>query len=70
MLSAAEEAGFEVFVTPDKNMRYQQNLDRRKIAVVVIGNPQWPVLRLHVERVVRAVDSATPGTYTEVNIPA
>jgi len=70
LLSAAEEAGFEVFVTPDKNMRYQQNLDRRKIAVVVIGNPQWPVLRLHVERVVRAVDSATPGTYTEVNIPA
>ena len=69
LLSVAEEAGFEVFLTPDKNIRYQQNLARRKIAVVVVGNPQWPVLRLHVERVVAAVNAATPGSYTEVDIP-
>ncbi|MDQ2901619.1 MAG: hypothetical protein M3Y07_17750 [Acidobacteriota bacterium] len=68
-MNVAEEAGFEVFITPDKNIRYQQNLARRKIAVVVLGNPQWPVLRLHVERVVAAVDAATPGTCTEVDIP-
>ena len=69
LLAAAEAAGFDVFLTPDKNMRYQQNLEGRKIAIVVVGNPQWPVLRLHVERVVVAVNAATPGSYTEVDVP-
>jgi hypothetical protein len=69
LLKAAETAGFDVLVTPDKNIRYQQNLKARTIALVVLGNPQWPVLRLHVERVVAAVDAATPGSYTEVEIP-
>jgi hypothetical protein len=42
LLEAAEKAGFEVLVTPDKNIPYQQNLELRKIAIVVLGNPQWP----------------------------
>jgi hypothetical protein len=69
LLKAAEAAGFDVLVTPDKNIRYQQNLTSRTIALVVLGNPQWPVLRLHVERVVAAVNAATPASYTEVEIP-
>jgi hypothetical protein len=69
LLTAAEAAGFAVLVTTDKNMRYQQNLTRRQIAIVALGNPQWPVLRQHVERVVAAVNAATPGSYTEVDIP-
>ena len=50
-------------------MRYQQNLTVRTIALVVLGNPRWPVLRLHIERVVAAVNAATPGSYTEVEMP-
>jgi hypothetical protein len=69
LLKAAEAAEFDVLVTPDKNIRYQRNLKARTIALVVLGNPQWPVLRLHVERVVAAVNAATPGSYTEVEIP-
>ncbi len=69
LLKAAEEAGFEVFLTPDKNIRFQQNLAMRGIAVVVLGNPQWPVLRRHVDRVVAVVKAARPGTYVEVEIP-
>ena len=69
LLKAAEAAGFEVFLTPDKNIRFQQNLTMRGIAVVVLGNPQWPVLRRHVDRVVAAVKAARPGTYVEVEIP-
>jgi hypothetical protein len=65
LLDAAEKAGIET----DKNIRYQQNLKGRKIAIVVLGNPQWPVLRRHVDRVVVAVNAATPGSYTEVDIP-
>ena len=69
LLKAAEDAGFNVLVTPDKNIRYQQNLKIRAIAIVVLGNAQWPELRHHVERVVDAVDAAKPNTYCEVEIP-
>ena len=70
LLVAAEAAGFDVLVTTDKNMRYQQKLSARAIAIVVLGNAQWPVLRLHVALVVAAVDAATPGSFTQVDIPA
>jgi hypothetical protein len=69
LLDAAEEAGFELLVTADKNMRYQQNLTGRKISIVTLGNAQWPVLRRYVERVVLAVNAATPGSVAEVEIP-
>ena len=69
LLDAAEAEAFEILVTADKNMRHQQNLTSRKIAIVVLGNAQWPVLRRHVDRVVTALNAATPGSYTEVEIP-
>lgn len=69
LIAAAEGAGFEVWLTTDKNMRYQQNLKGRRIAFVVIGNQQWPTLRRHIEMVVLAVNAATPGSYAEVDIP-
>ena len=68
-LRAAEEAAFEVFLTTDKNIRYQQNLAERVIAIVVLGNSRWPLVQHHVDRVVEAISAAKPGTYTEVEIP-
>jgi hypothetical protein len=62
LLDAAEAAGFELFVTAEKNIRFQQNLARRRISIVVLGNAQWPVLR-------RYANSAAPGSYCEVGIP-
>jgi hypothetical protein len=50
LLDAAEAAGFDLLVTADKNMRYQQNLTDRKISIAVLGNAQWPVLRRYVEK--------------------
>ena len=70
LLRAAEAEGFDVFVTTDKNLAFQQRLEGRKIAIVVLGNPQWPVARLHVESIVAAVNSAIPGSYTVVEMPA
>jgi len=69
LLTAAEAAGFDVLVTTDKNIRYQQNLDGRRIAIVVLGNGRWSVIRLHVVRVVAFVDAATPGSFAEVEMP-
>ena len=69
LLTVAEANGFEVFVTTDQNLRYQQNLARRRIAIVVLKQSQWPALERHVALVVAAVDGAEPGSYTEVEIP-
>jgi hypothetical protein len=69
LLTVAENAGFEVFLTTDKNLRYQQNMAGRTIAIVVIGVQQWPALQPHVELVVTAVNAATPGSFTEIQIP-
>ena len=69
LLNVAAAAGFDVLLTTDKNMRYQQNLAGRKIAVVVLGLQQWPSLQPHVHLVVKAVNAAVPGSYTEIDLP-
>jgi hypothetical protein len=69
LLDKAESAGFEVFVTTDKNLSYQQNLSRRKIAVVVLGQGRWTLIEPHIARIVTAVNAATPGSFAEVEIP-
>jgi hypothetical protein len=68
LLNAAEAAGFEVFLTADKNMSYQQNLTRRKIAIVVLGKGRWSLIKPYVAKVVVAVNAATPGSFVEVEI--
>src|SRR5271170_7937412 len=69
LLKAAEEGGFEVLLTTDKNMAAQQNLRGRAIAVVVLGNSQWRIVQRHVRRIAAAVNGALPGSYSEVDIP-
>jgi predicted nuclease of predicted toxin-antitoxin system len=69
LLNEAEAAGFEVLVTTDKNLSYQQNLAGRKIAVVILGKGRWTLIQPYVAQVVAAVNSATPGSFTEVDIP-
>ena len=69
LLSRAEAAGFEVLVTTDKNISYQQNLAGRKIAIVVLGKGRWTLIEPHVAQVVEAVNASGPGSYTEVDIP-
>ena len=69
LIEAAGQAGFDVLLTTDKNIRYQQNLSGRKIALVVLGNPQWPMVRLVADQIVAAVNAALPGSYVEVDVP-
>jgi hypothetical protein len=69
LLAAGERAGFDVLVTADKNMRYQQNLKGRKIALIVLSTPRWPVVCQHLDKIAAAVNAAVPGSYTEVEIP-
>jgi predicted nuclease of predicted toxin-antitoxin system len=69
LLTLAEAAGFEVLVTTDKNLGYQQNLAGRKIAIVVLGLGRWSVMKRYVAQIVAAVNAATPGSFAEVEIP-
>jgi hypothetical protein len=58
-----------MLLTTDKNLLYQQNLTGRKISIVVLGNSQWPVVRLHLDIIAATVDAAAPGSYADVDIP-
>jgi hypothetical protein len=69
LLRVAEAEGFDLLLTTDKGIRYQQNLAGRKIAIVVLGNSTWRVVRLHLDRIALAVNSATPGSYAQIEIP-
>ena len=69
LLKAAEAAGFDVLLTTDKNIQHQQDLKGRRIAIIVLGNPQRPAVHLYIDRVVAAVNAATPGSCAVVDIP-
>ena len=69
LIQKAEAAGYEVLLSTDKNIRYQQNLSGRKISLVILGNSQWPLVRLYPDRIAAAVNACIPGSYTEVDIP-
>ena len=66
LLSTAEYEGFEVLVTTDQSLKYQQNLKNRQIAVVVLMTTSWPRIERAVNRVVAALNSVKPGGYMEV----
>jgi hypothetical protein len=69
LLTAAEAAGFECLLTADTNIRYQQNLNTRRVALVVLSTNIWAVIRDNAVPIVAAVDRAVPGSYTEVALP-
>ena len=69
LLRAAEDAAFDVLVTSDKGIRYHQDLTGRKLALVVLTQGRWRLVRLRLGAIAAAVDAATPGSYAEVEIP-
>ena len=68
LLDVAEAAGFEVLVTTDMNLRYQQNLATRKIAVVVLATTSWPRIRKVAEQVAILVSQAAPRSFSQLEI--
>jgi predicted nuclease of predicted toxin-antitoxin system len=69
LLAAAEAEGFEVLVTTDTNLKYQQNLATRALAVVVLSTTSWPRIQAAADAVIRAVSAAAPASFTDVQIP-
>ncbi len=69
LLAEAERAGFEVLVTADNGIAYQQNLKGRRIALVVLSRNRWRSVERVVRKVVTAVDAAEPGSYVLIEVP-
>jgi hypothetical protein len=69
LLASAESTGFDVLVTTDSNLKYQQNLSSRKISIVVLSTTSWPRIKLSPEKILSALGESKAGGYIEVIIP-
>jgi predicted nuclease of predicted toxin-antitoxin system len=69
LLDAAEQAGFQMLITTDQNLRYQQNLTERSMSIVVLLSTSWPRIKVQVDAIRAVVDTTAPGGYQEVPIP-
>lgn len=69
LLTAAELAGFDVFVTTDRHLQYQQDLSGRQIAIVVLGSGRWTLIKARLADIAAAVATATHGSLIEIDIP-
>ena len=69
LLDAAEREDFSVLLTTDSNLKFQQNLIGRRIAIVALLSTSWPRIERATAAVVAAIAASTPGSYAEVEIP-
>lgn len=68
LLDAAEREGYQLLITTDQNLRYQQNLADRQIAIIVLLSTSWPRIRQRADDIKAAVERATIGDYIEIPI--
>ena len=62
------EGVFDAFVTSDQNMKYQQNLSNRKLAILVLSTNRWPRVKDKAEEIRKAISDLRPGDYLELTL--
>jgi len=67
LLRLADQHGFEVFLTTDQNMKYQQNLAERRVAVAVLPTTSWPIIQQYTTKVAGALNSIRAGDFIEID---
>ena len=65
----AEQAGFDVFITTDQNLKYQQQIIGRHLAILVLEATSWPCIKPHGDALRQVVEQLAPGAYHEFPIP-
>jgi len=65
-LLKAAETSYDLLITTDKNLRYQQNLTGRRLAILVLPTTSWPVIQQHAGEVAAAVSTMKPAEYREL----
>ena len=68
LLDHAEKDGYELLITTDQNLRFQQRLAGRRIGIVVLLTTSWPRIRLNLDRVIAEINLVNAGEYLEVGI--
>ena len=68
LVENAVQEGYEILITTDQNMRYQQNLTGSRLAVVVLLSTAWPNIQLRIEEIRTVLDETRPGEFREVPI--
>ena len=68
LLSAAEDNGFDVLITTDQNLQYQQNLSGRKISIIALSTTAWPRIKNETASISEALNSVQPGSYARIEI--
>jgi hypothetical protein len=68
-LLAAAEVDFDVLVTTDRNLRFQQNLSGRRLAILVLPTTNWPKIQVHQAQIATTVDTISPGDVIELSFP-
>ena len=69
LIRRAENEGYDVIVTTDQNMRFQQNMTGRRLAIVVLMATGWGYVRHRTTEIRMAIDAVQPGHVQEVPIP-
>ena len=67
LILIAEAEGFDVLITTDQNLNYQQNLRGRKLSILVLPTTSWPRIQKQTEKVLAAVNILTAGVYRELD---
>jgi len=70
LIEAAEKGGFDVMVTADQNLRYQQNLAGRRLALVILTTNHWDMIRPHGRRVIAAVEEQAQAKEQDARLEA
>jgi predicted nuclease of predicted toxin-antitoxin system len=65
-LIAKAELEFDVFITTDKNLKYQQNLLSMKIAILVLPTTSWKIIESHSMKIARAIELLKPQSFVEI----
>ena len=68
LLEVAQQAGYDLLITTDQNLRYQQNLAGRQLAIIVLRSTSWPRIQKRIVAIHAAIERSHVGTYEEVEI--
>jgi hypothetical protein len=68
LLDVAEQEGYDLLMTTDQNLRYQQHLANRQLAIIVLLSTSWPRIQLRIDAIQAVVESIMPGGYQEIAI--
>ena len=68
LINQSEKKGFDLLITTDQNLKYQQNLTDRQISIMVLNTTSWPRIKLSLAKISEVIENLSASSYTEINI--